>query len=102
MCENLCRRLALQGLMGTVVIVVGEVGLQLLVEVLAVGGGVQIDAFPFDGAPQALDEGIIGGATAAVSADATVGLQQGLLKGLAGKLAALGDAGASLASELKM
>ena len=88
--------------MGTVVIVVGEVGLPLLVKVLAVGGGVQVDAFPFDGAPQALDEGIIDGATVAVSADATVGLQQGLLKGLAGKLAALGDAGASLASELKM
>ena len=36
--ENLGGSLALQGLVGTVVIVVGEVGVELVVEVLSVGG----------------------------------------------------------------
>ena len=58
--------------------------------------------FPFDRAPEAFDEGVVGGASPAVAADAAAGGQQRLLVGQAGKLAALGDAGASLASELKM
>ena len=87
--EDLGGCLALQGLVRAVVIVVREVGVQLLVAVLVVGGGVEVDAFPFDRAPLAFDEGIVGGPAPPVAADATAGLQQGLLKKLAGKLAAL-------------
>ena len=58
--------------------------------------------FPFDRAPEALNEGIIGRASSSIAADAAAGGQQGLFVGEAGELAALGDAGASLASELKM
>ena len=58
--------------------------------------------FPFDRAPESFDEGIVGGASSAIAADAAAGGQQGLFVGEAGELAALGDAGASLASELKM
>ena len=57
---------------------------------------------PLDRAPEALDEGVIGGATPAVAADTAAGSEQDLFVSEAGKLAALGDAGASLASELKM
>ena len=69
---------------------------------LAVVGRVKINMLPFDGAPEALDEGVIGGAPPAVSSDTAAGGAQGLPVSAAGKLAALGDAGASLASELKM
>ena len=72
--ENLGGSLALQGLVGTVVIVVGEVGIELVVEVLSVGGGVEIDAFPFDRAPEPLDKGVVGGPAAPVAADAAAGL----------------------------
>lgn len=44
---------------------------------------------PFDRAPEALDEGIVGSAAPPIAADAAAGVQQGLLEGEAGKLAAL-------------
>ena len=44
---------------------------------------------PLDGAPEAFDEGVIGGAAAPIAADATAGGQQGLLESGARKLAAL-------------
>lgn len=81
--EELDGRLAFQGLVGAVVIVVGEVGLELLVEVAAVGSGVEVHAFPFDRAPEASDEGIFGGPAAAVAADLAAGSQYGLLEGVA-------------------
>lgn len=59
--EELGGRLAFQDLVGAVVIVIGKVGVELFVEVAAVGGGVEIDTFPFDRAPEALDADIIGG-----------------------------------------
>jgi len=45
--------------------------------------------FPFDRAPESFDEGIVGGASSAVAADAAAGGQQGLFVGEAGELAAL-------------
>jgi hypothetical protein len=51
-------------------IVVGKVRLQLVMEVVAVVGGIKVDVLPFDRAPGALDEGIVGSAAPAVAADA--------------------------------
>ena len=45
--------------------------------------------FPFDRAPESLDEGVVGRAAPSVAADAAAGGQQGLLVGEAGELAAL-------------
>ena len=45
--------------------------------------------FPFDRAPEAFDEGVVGGPATPVAADAAVGLQQCLFVGEAGKLTAL-------------
>lgn len=56
---------------------------------LAVGGRVKVDAFPFDRAPAALAESVVDGVATAVTADATARLQQGLLEGRADTLAAL-------------
>ena len=56
---------------------------------LAVVGRVKVNVLPFDGAPEALDEGVIGGAAPAVAADTAAGGEQGLLVSEAGKLAAL-------------
>ena len=56
---------------------------------VAVVGGVEVDMLPFDGAPEALDEGVISSAAPAVAADAAAGGQQGLLVSQGGKLAAL-------------
>jgi hypothetical protein len=53
------------------------------------GGGVGINVLPFNGAPQAFDEAVVGGTTPAVAADAIVGGQQGLLIGQTRKLPAL-------------
>ena len=38
-------------------------------QVVAVVGGVGINMLPLDGAPEVLDEGVIGGAAPAVAAD---------------------------------
>ena len=43
--------------------------------------GIEVDVLPFDGAPKAFDEGIVGGAAPAIAADAAAGDQQGLLIG---------------------
>ena len=46
--------------------------------------------FPVDRAPEALDEGIIGGLAPAVAADVAAGCAQGLLVSVTGELTALG------------
>ena len=56
---------------------------------VAVVGGVEVDVLPLDRAPEARDEGIVGGAAPAVAVDAPAGDEQGLLIGEAGELAAL-------------
>ena len=58
--------------------------------------------FPFDRAPESFDEGIVGGASSSTAADSAAGGQQRLFIGEAGELAAHGDTGASLKSELKL
>lgn len=68
---------------------VGEVGLQLLTELAAVLGGVEVGALPFNRAPEPLSEVVVGGAAAPVAADLTAGRQQCLLEGGTGELAAL-------------
>ena len=70
-------------------IVVSEVGIQLVVAVLTVGSGVEVNAFPLDRAPEALDEGVVGGPIAPFAADTSASDQQGLFVGQARKLAAL-------------
>lgn len=75
--------------MGPAVIVVGKVRLQLVVQVVAVVGRVEVDMLPFDSAPETLDESIVGGAAPAVAADTAARGQQGLLVSQARKLAAL-------------
>ena len=57
--------------------------------VVAVVSRVEVGVLPLDRAPEALDEGVVGGAAPPVAADAAAGLSQGLLVGPAGKLAAL-------------
>lgn len=54
---------------GALKIVVGEVGVQLLVELAAIGGRIEVDALLLHRAPAPLDEGIIGGAAPPVAAD---------------------------------
>ena len=49
--EDLGRRLAVELLVGALVIGVAEVGVQLLIEVLVVNSQVEVDAFPVDGRP---------------------------------------------------
>ena len=44
---------------------------------------VEVDMFPFDRAPEAFDEGVIGGAPSSIAADAAAGGQQGLFIGKA-------------------
>ena len=50
------------------------------------GGGVRVHALPFDRAPELLDEGIVGGVDLAVATALAAVRQQGLLRGLTGKL----------------
>ena len=47
-------------------------------QVVAVGGGIEADVFPFDRTPEALDEGAVGGAAPTVVA---AGGQQRLFTG---------------------
>jgi hypothetical protein len=61
----------------------------LLIEVLAVGGGVEVNTFPFDPAPEAFEEGVVGGPAPSVAADLAASGQQRLLEGLASESAAL-------------
>ena len=56
---------------------------------LAVVGWIEVDVLPFDRMPEALDEGVIGGAAPAVTADAAADGEQGLLVSEAGKLDSL-------------
>ena len=56
---------------------------------MAVVGRVEVDVLPLDRAPEARDEGIVGGAAPAVVVDAVAGDEQGLLINEAGKLAVL-------------
>ena len=79
------QRLALERLVGAVVIIVGEVGVKLLVELATIGGGIEVDALPLDRAPEALFRG----PAAPVAADLAAGSQQRLPKRLAGELAVL-------------
>ena len=58
-------------------------------QVVAIVGGVEVNVLPFDRAPEAFDEGVVGGPSPAVAADAAASGQQGLLVGQARKLAAL-------------
>lgn len=63
--------------------------MQLLIEVLVVNGQVEVNAFLVDGTPLALNEGIVIGPAAPVATNLAASSQQGLLKELADKLAAL-------------
>lgn len=83
------RRTAGQALVESLVVIVGKVRLQLPEKLLPIGGLVQVNVLPFHGAPEALDEGVVGGSAPPVAADAAAHLQQGLLVGRAGELAAL-------------
>ena len=56
---------------------------------MAIVSRIKVNVLPFDCAPEALDEGIVGRAAPPVAADAAASVQQGLLKGGAGKLATL-------------
>ena len=56
---------------------------------VAVVGGVEVDVLPLHRAPEAHDEGIVGGAAPAVVVDAVAGDEWGLLRSEAGKLAVL-------------
>ena len=73
--EELGWRLAFQGLVRAVVMVVGEVGLELLVTVAAIGGRIQVHALPFNGALEAFDESVVGSPAAAITADVAAGGQ---------------------------
>ena len=56
----------------------------------AIGVRIQVHALPFDGAPEAFNEGILGSPAATVTANLAAGGQQDLLEVLAGgELAAL-------------
>ena len=52
---------------------------------VAVIGGIEVDMLPLDGAPEALDKGIVGGAAPAVAANAAARVQERLLIGQARK-----------------
>lgn len=56
------RRLAVQALMGPAMVVVGKIRVELVKQVLAVVGRVEVNVLPLNGAPEALDEGVVGGA----------------------------------------
>lgn len=71
------------------VVVVVKVGRQLLVELLAIRGRIQVDAFPLDASPKLLDEGVVGGPALAAPADLKAQRLQGAHKLAAGKLAVL-------------
>ena len=71
-------RLALGALVRPAVVAAGKVRAQLLMQVVAVGGGIEADVFPFDRTPEALDEGAVGGAAPTVVA---AGGQQRLFTG---------------------
>ena len=87
--EDLGGRLAAQAVVGSSVVVVGNVRIELVKQVLALVGGFEVNMLPFNRAPEALDEGVVGGAASAVAADAAAGDQQRLFKDEAGELAAL-------------
>ena len=53
-------------------------------QVPAVIDRVEVDMFPFDRAPEAFDEGVLGDAPSSIAADAAAGGQQGLFVGEAG------------------
>jgi hypothetical protein len=75
--------------MGSVVVIVSKVRVQLLKDLEAVISRLQIDAFVLDRPPEPLDKGIVGGAADAIPADAALGRLQGGHKVVAGKLTAL-------------
>jgi hypothetical protein len=61
----------------------------LLVQLVAIVSKIKVNVLPFDRAPEALDEDIVGNAAPTVAANAAAHGQQGLLKSEARKLAAL-------------
>jgi hypothetical protein len=54
-----------------------------------IDGGIKVDMLPLDRAPKALDEGIVCGAAPSIAANPSASVQQSLLEGGAGTLAAL-------------
>jgi hypothetical protein len=73
-------------LVGSLVVAVGKVRLQLPEELLPVVDWIAVDVLPLACAPEPLDEGVVGGP--AMATDAAAHLQQGLFVGGAGELTA--------------